>query len=201
MVVKAIKRLGRRFAEAANKNGNMKLYQEDIDALETIADYIERTRNDMVGPENAYFKLFVHVYGKLLAHYDTDVYSEIPQKHICGILEKPITQLVSELAEQMNEKVISDALDTLDPPQQHHFHPDHIRDAYLSEGHTPEWIDTKLNERRAEKDLYMERVRYMMENGSDAFDIVFKGEKVWEEDDVYQSVHAMAATAFERFNR
>ena len=70
-VVKAIKRLAWRFSEATKRNNTFVINQNDLDALNGIAKYIEQTQQQQYIDNQLFAKLFIKVYAKMIEHYNT----------------------------------------------------------------------------------------------------------------------------------
>ena len=107
-VVKAIKRLAWRFQEATKNNNTFTINQNDLDALNGIAKYIEQTQKQQYIDNQLFAKLFIKVYAKMIEHYNTDILDPIPRKAMYHILETPMDRILQEFTDEMNfnQKVI-----------------------------------------------------------------------------------------------
>lgn len=108
MVTKAIKRIGFRFSRAAQTpNKSMRLYQEDVDAVKTIAGYIEENQKAQVVDNVLFAKLYIHVLGEFLTHYGCTVNEKEPQKELHRILDSPIELLIEKFKDKAHNQELN----------------------------------------------------------------------------------------------
>lgn len=98
MVIKAVKRLIWRF-----KSKSFVVNDNDIQALQDIAEYVEKTQKQQFEQNETLAKLFVIVYAQYLKKYNTTVFDEIPQKEMYKLLDKPLNYFIQLFTDRLNE--------------------------------------------------------------------------------------------------
>ena len=104
-VTKSIKRLGRRFQSTCKtEKRTMVIYQEDIDALNLIAEYIDETQKAIVKNNNLFTKLYIYLSGEFLRYYKCSAKDKIPHKEINRLLNTPMTNIVNDFKTRSEEQ-------------------------------------------------------------------------------------------------
>lgn len=76
--------------------------QNDQEAINTIIDFVNNKSKKQINDNQLFAKLFVYVYSNFLEYYKTTVFDKTPEKELHKILEKPLTQIIEDLKEQLN---------------------------------------------------------------------------------------------------
>ena len=77
----AIQRLGNTFKRAgSSKNNTVKIYENDIEALKTIAEYYESSLNLETAKDDLIYKMYIWIRGHIMAKYNSTPLDLIPQK-------------------------------------------------------------------------------------------------------------------------
>lgn len=104
MIESSVKRLGFRFSQAAKSEyRSFKVYQEDLNALKDVANYIQQKQEETIINQQLFAKLYVFVFGEFIKNYNTTVFSEIPQKELHKILNTSLDELILKLTEKLND--------------------------------------------------------------------------------------------------
>lgn len=95
MIKKALNRISWRMQNSWKSN------QNDIDAYNQIVDFVNNTNK--INDYQLFAKLYIWVYGQLLIHYNATVFDKEPQKELHRILDKPLTQIIEEFTNKLNQ--------------------------------------------------------------------------------------------------
>ena len=116
----SIQRLGWRFGEAAKKsNKSFVINQSDIDAINTMADYYEKTSSDKYQTNELMFKMYIWHRVEMMKHYNEDIFGTIAQKQLTENLCKPVGAFLNRFTAYLNEKeykVLADNLNGSETP-------------------------------------------------------------------------------------
>ena len=103
-IIKAVKHLGWRFSETAKTEKRiMRLSQNDVDALNKIAESVELMQKQQYEANQLFGKLYIFVYMRFLAKHKATVMDTRPRKELHSILKKPISQWIEEFKQQLND--------------------------------------------------------------------------------------------------
>lgn len=91
----AFNRLSWRITSLKNKN------QTDIDALKTVAEFIDKT--DKLNDYQLFAKIYVTFYGELLQYYKTSVFDPSPQKDLHRLLDQSWERTVEKFVKKAND--------------------------------------------------------------------------------------------------
>lgn len=80
-----------------------KASENDIEAFNTIIDFIEKKHNKQLNDNELFAKLYISFYGELLRYYKATVFDKIPQKAIHKILDTPIENLIEKFISKATE--------------------------------------------------------------------------------------------------
>ena len=97
-----IKRLGFRFQQALSRDGKFTIYQEDINALNAIAEFIQEKQKNSIIDNVLFGKMYVYLYGQFVTHYKCSAIDNIPQSELHRLLDKDYRVLVQEVADKLN---------------------------------------------------------------------------------------------------
>lgn len=97
---KAINRLSWRFSKCDNINP----VQEDIDSFNTILEYIEESKKEVLSQNLLFAKLYMAVLKRSMQHYDADILNNTPQKELHKFLEKPIEWHYQNFTDYLNQE-------------------------------------------------------------------------------------------------
>lgn len=96
-VEKALNRIAWRL-----KNGWM-ANQNDVDALNSIIEFVNQKQKEQINYNQLFAKLYVHLYGEYLKYYDATVFDKEPQIELNKILEKSLVQIIQDFRKDLNE--------------------------------------------------------------------------------------------------
>ena len=99
---KAINRIGWRFGGNDNKHP-FPVNETDIDAYNSISDYVEETQKGQFRNNELFGKLFILAYAKMIEHYKTDVFDDIPRKAMYKLLDRPIEKIIEDFTQRLND--------------------------------------------------------------------------------------------------
>ncbi|MEX1383697.1 hypothetical protein [Lutibacter sp.] len=91
-----------RFGGNGNKNP-FPINETDIEAFNTISDYIEEKEKNQINDYELFAKLYIVLLKQQLQHYKTTVFDGIPRNGIQRVLDKPLYQLVDEFKDFLNQ--------------------------------------------------------------------------------------------------
>ena len=74
----------------------------DIDAYNTIIDFVNKKHEDQINDYQLFAKLYITFYGELLKYYNSSVFDKEPQKAINATLNKPLSELINKFVEKAN---------------------------------------------------------------------------------------------------
>jgi len=97
---KAIDRLSWRFGKCKVINP----VQEDLDAYNTMLDYIQDSNKEQLSKNLLFAKLYIAVYKRTIEHYNTNILDPIPQKELHKFLDKPIEWHYENFCEFLNQE-------------------------------------------------------------------------------------------------
>ena len=76
----------------------------DIDAYNTIIDFVEQKHENQFNDNQLFAKLYIYHYSKLLQFYQCTVFDNQPNKDIQEVLEKPIERLIEDFTKIANDQ-------------------------------------------------------------------------------------------------
>ena len=119
-IKKALDRISWRLSNGWKAN------EKDIEALNTIAKFVNQKHDEDFNNNTLFAKLYVYIYGEFLKYYEATVFDNIPQKELHKELDKPFSQIVEEFIDKHH--LIEMALQM--PPEIRYKHPKQIRYKY-----------------------------------------------------------------------
>lgn len=104
-IKEAIQRIGWRFGEAAKKsNKSFVINQSDIDAINTMAEYYEKTSSENYQKNELMFKMYIWHRVEMMKHYSEDIFGLVAQKQLTETLLKPVSAFLNRFTAYLNEK-------------------------------------------------------------------------------------------------
>ena len=85
--------------------------KEDVEAYNTIVDFVEKKHKEQFNDYQLFAKLYVTFYGELLKFYNCSVFDNQPEKVINKILDTPIETLIEKFVEKANTQETSLAIE------------------------------------------------------------------------------------------
>lgn len=85
--------------------------QNDIEAYNDIAEYIDMKQKQQVIDNQLFGKLYIFVYREFVRHYKATVMDEIPQKELNKILARDVNSLLLEVMEDLNMFELKNAIE------------------------------------------------------------------------------------------
>lgn len=106
----SIEKAVQRFGWNINQ-GRLKANENDINAYNTIVDYVEINQKKRTKDNELFAKLYIYVYGQFLIHYNSDVFNQEPKKELSKILFRSLDDCLSEFYSVINQiKIDRDVL-------------------------------------------------------------------------------------------
>lgn len=90
-IEKAVQRFG-----WSIKEGRLKANENDLKAFNIIVDYVQEKQKEQIQYNELFAKLYIHVYGQFLIHYNSDQFNQEPKKELNKILFKDFNNTLSE---------------------------------------------------------------------------------------------------------
>ena len=111
---KAVRRMGWRFQQAAKtRDKSFKINQNDIDALQSIADYVERTQKEQFQNNELFAKMYILCYMRILEKDNTTVFETFARRKLYGLLKLPISSMIEKFTEFLNEQEVLNLFEEL----------------------------------------------------------------------------------------
>jgi hypothetical protein len=111
---KAVKRLGWRFQQAAQANNRvLKLNQNDIDALQSISDYVEKTQRLQFQDNELFAKMYILFYMRILEKDRTTVFETFARRKLFNFLKQPISSMIEKFTDFLNDQEIRNLFEEL----------------------------------------------------------------------------------------
>ena len=138
--------------------------------------------------QGLFAKLFIYLYMKILEKDGTTVFDNSVRREIGNILEKPISQLLEELQQSLNDSELYRKIDKTKtngviPEGMDHIHEDHIEEVLNSSNLSEKETAIKVFNWRKERIKNKEALYKMYKENPDAF---IKGE--WDYETVEKAV-------------
>ncbi len=108
-IKKAVQRIGWRI-----KENHFKANKNDIQAFNTIVDYVESQEQKKFKQTPNFAKLYLFVYGQFLRHYNANVFNQIPKQEINKILDTSFEDLLSNFHNDLNQLAKDQMIDKLE---------------------------------------------------------------------------------------
>ncbi|MGB0896854.1 MAG: hypothetical protein ACPGRW_06000 [Flavobacteriaceae bacterium] len=75
---------------------------KDIDALKSIMSFADDTYKNQINDYQLFAKLYVHLYGMMLIHYNATPMNSIPQTELNRIVDTPLETLIKDFTNKAN---------------------------------------------------------------------------------------------------
>jgi len=98
----AINRIGWRFGGNENKYP-FPVNEQDIEAFNQISDEFEAKQKQQFSNNEAFAKLYILVYAKMIEHYKTSVFDHEPRKAVIKLLERPLPEIIEDVRRRLND--------------------------------------------------------------------------------------------------
>lgn len=160
---KAINRFIWRFQEATKKDNTFRINENDLDALKAIVKYYEETMNQRYTDSTLFAKMYVYHTMQELHNTRASLFEHEARKKLGGILKRPLSQLLEELTQTLNDSeafmMIDKAKvpDGIIPDGMGHIHPSRIEDyvRFGIEQQKAEVIERWIEQRNQEHDNWL----------------------------------------------
>lgn len=76
--------------------------ETDLEAFNTIVEFVNNQHKNQLPKNELFAKLYIHLYGKLLNHYNATVFDPEPQKELNRILDRPIENIIEDFRQSLN---------------------------------------------------------------------------------------------------
>ena len=100
-IIKAIDRIGWRFG--LNNKKPFPVNQNDIDAFNVIAEYVDRTHKQQFQDNELFAKLYIMAYAKMVEHFKTDIFDKEPRKQMMKLLDRPMEMIIQDFTDRLND--------------------------------------------------------------------------------------------------
>ena len=153
VITKAVQRLGWRFSEAVKKNNTFTINQNDIDAIKSIANYVEQTQAQQFQDNELFAKMYILAYAKMIEHFKADILDNEPRKQMGRLLNRPLNEVIEDFRQRLND---SDKYNLIEAIQSEIKHPATVNDLERIENtkKIKEALKTPENESRLIKDAW-----------------------------------------------
>ena len=102
-ITKAIQRLGWWFSEATKKDNTFTVNQNDIDALKAIDEFVEFGQKEQYNANHLFAKLYIYMAMKIMENDSSTVFENNHRRKIGNLLKKPLSQIIDDLTESLND--------------------------------------------------------------------------------------------------
>lgn len=102
MVKQALNRIFWRFGGNGNNNP-FPVNQADLDALQELIDYFEQAQKQQFEANQLFAKLYIANMMRIMDVEGSTVFDTTAKRRIGAVLKKPISQLIEELTESLND--------------------------------------------------------------------------------------------------
>jgi len=162
--------------------------KNDEEAINEIITHNNDFETGVFERQELFAKLFIYLFKKILEKDGTTVFDNSVRREIGNILEKPISQLLEEFVQSLNDselyrKIDKTKVNGVMPEGMDHIHEDHIKDVLNSTNLSKKEIAIKVFNWRKERIKNQEALYKMYKENPDAFT---KG--VWDYDTVETAV-------------
>lgn len=103
-IKESIQRLGWRFRESAKNRKPFTVNQNDVEAINTLIEFYEKTTAANYNTNELCFKMYVWHRVEMMKHYKADIFDTIPQKVLTEHLCKPVDAFLNRFTAYLNEK-------------------------------------------------------------------------------------------------
>jgi hypothetical protein len=100
-IIKALDRIGWRFG--LNNKKPFPVNQNDIDAFNAIAEYVDRTHKQQFTDNELFAKLYIMAYAKMVEHFKTDILNHEPRKQMMKLLDRPMEMIIQDFTDRLND--------------------------------------------------------------------------------------------------
>ena len=100
-IIKALDRIGWRFG--LNNKKPFPVNQNDIDAFNSIAEYVDRTNKQQFQDNELFAKLYIMAYAKMVEHFKTDIFDKEPRKQMMKLLDRPMEMIIQDFTDRLND--------------------------------------------------------------------------------------------------
>lgn len=100
----SLQRLGWRFSEAQKKQKGFIPNKNDVDAINALIDFYEKTSKDNYNNNELMFKMYIWHRVELMKHYNSDILDMMPQRKLAETLCKPVDVFINRLTSYLNDQ-------------------------------------------------------------------------------------------------
>lgn len=169
--------------------GGWKSNENDEKAINTIIDFFNLKEKQQINDYELFAKLYIRLYLLELNHFKATVFSTIPKKSIDDYLSRDLTSIITEFTQNLNDSEKYSTLDMVGRKPFDHYHEDHIRDAYLENRRSEEYIQQKLKILRERKQKCKENLLEIFEDHPELKDhFLVKDKEIWKYDQVEKNL-------------
>lgn len=117
-IKKSINRIFWRFGGNGNKNP-FPVNQLDADALNEIIEYVDQKEKQQYEANELFAKLYIYIYQKILENDNSTVMDKEPRMKIYNLLKKPLTQVIDNFKDSLNNSERYELLEELNIDLKH----------------------------------------------------------------------------------
>jgi len=92
----------------------------DIDAYNTLADFVEKNHKRQTQDFHLFAKLYIMVYALYLKKYKATVFDDIPKKELHKLLSKPTSYFIELFTDRLNESELYSLFNDLNIDMEQH---------------------------------------------------------------------------------
>lgn len=103
-IIKSIQRLGWRFSEASKRSDlSFKINQNDLEALKSLSEYVEQCQKQQYEANELFTKMYIFTSMRVIEKEGSSLLNNSARKRIINILKKPLSQIIGEFKESVND--------------------------------------------------------------------------------------------------
>lgn len=101
------------------KNNIWKATKNDIEAYNTICDFVDNKNKKQLNDYHLFAKLYVMVYAQYLERYKGTIFDDIPKRELHQLIDKPISFFIKRFTKRLNESELYSLFNELNIKLEH----------------------------------------------------------------------------------
>lgn len=93
---------------------NIKVSKKDIEAMNTMIDFVNDQTNENIHNNQVGYKLWLNEYLEKIKYYRATVFDNIPQKELCRFIDKPLEWHEERFTNTLNDMEVDRITDELE---------------------------------------------------------------------------------------
>lgn len=172
------------------KNNIWKATKKDIEALNTIMDFVEAKHKKQIQDYHLFAKLYIMVYSQFLDKYKSTVFDDIPKKQLNKYLETPLVEIIERFKDKLNESELYTVFDLNGRKDFEHMHITHIESFYKDMGYEGSVLESKVSSITEERKKSNKALRTLLSDYPEIEGYLYKGNEIWDYDTVKDNLEA-----------